>query len=420
MQSISIYLSFLFTYAGMAAGRLPWLKVDRTGIALLGLILLLASQALTLDEIGARIDIPTIMLLFALMLISSQFVNSGFCDLVFVRVARARGGPIRMLALTVALAGGMAAFMANDIFAFVAAPLVLDSARERGFDPRPFLIALIAAANAGSAATIIGAPQTIVIGQLGGLRLPAYLAACGLPALVALVIVFAVILAIWRGRFIGTATDEKPPPPPHRPHDRAQTDLGILALACLLALFCTDLPKDVWTLGIAAIPLVANRTMTSRVVIAGVDWPLLLAVTCLFGITGALATTGFPGFVIDWLQATGLLPQALVLLAPLTLLMSCTIGTVPGTILFLQIWQTAPPGTLYGLALISSLCGNLLLIASISNLIIVERAAERGVVLRHRDFAAVGVPVTLLSVGFAVFWLWLTGFMPMLPEAAQP
>jgi Na+/H+ antiporter NhaD/arsenite permease-like protein len=232
---------------------------------------------------------------------------------------------------------------------------------------------------------------------------------------VALGLVFAVVALLWRGRLEVDPGADPPPPPPHRRHDRAQTDIGILALACLLALFCTDLQKDVWALGIAAIPLVANRTMTSRAVIAGIDWPLLLVVACLFGVTGALGSTGFPGLAVDRLQAAGLLPDSLALLAPLALLMSCSIGNVPGTILFLQIWQTAPTGTLYGLALLSSLAGNLLLVASLSNIIIVERAAERGVILRHREFAMVGVPVTLLSVGFAVFWLWLTGFMPLLP-----
>jgi Na+/H+ antiporter NhaD/arsenite permease-like protein len=419
MTALCIYLVFLATYAGMAAGRLPWLLVDRTGIALLGLIVLLATQTLTLDEIGARIDMPTLLLLFALMLISAQFVSSGFCDAVFERIAHAPGGPIRMLALTVGLSGAMAAFLANDIFVFVAAPLVMDAALERRFDPRPYLIALIAAANAGSAATIIGAPQTIVIGELGGLRLPSYLLACGVPAIVALFIVFSVIVAVWHGRFeTGDGGDMPDDRPPHRPHDRAQTNKGIVALACLLALFCTDLPKDVFALAIAAIPLL-NRTLTTRTIIAGVDWPLLLLVACLFAVTGALGSTPLPGLAIDRLQAIGLLPDNLALLVPLTLLASCTIGNVPGTILFMQIWPTAPAGTLYGLALLSSLAGNLLLIASLSNIIIVERAAERGVSLSHRDFARVGIPATVLSICFAAAWLYMTGFMPLLGGGAE-
>ena len=418
MSSVWILLVFLLTYAGVAAGRLPWLRIDRTGIALLGLTLLLLT-VLSLDDFGGSIDMSTLLLLFALMIISSQFVHSGFCDAVFERIAHAEGGPARMLGLTVALTGAMAAFLANDIFVFAAAPLVLDAARERGYDPRPFLIALIAAANAGSAATIIGAPQTIIIGELGGLRLPMYLLACGVPALFALAAVYVAIVLVWNGRFEAEHVADDPPPPPHRPHNRNQTNLGIVALACLLTLFCTALAKDVWALGIAALPLLFNRTLTTRAVIAGVDWPLLLLVACLFGVTGALGSTGLLGALSERLQAAGMAPTNLLLLSPLVLLTGSTIGNVPGTILFLQIWKNPPPGTLYALALLSTLAGNLLLIASLSNVIIAERAAERGVVLQHREFARVGVPVTLASLAFAIFWLWAIGLVPLLPGGSS-
>jgi len=418
LTALKIYLVFLLTYAGMAAGRLPWLRVDRTGIALLGLIALLGSQALTLDEIGARIDMPTLMLLFALMLISAQFVTSGFCDAVFARLGTAAGSPLRILGLTVAVSGGLAAFLANDILVFVATPILIDAVRQRGLDPRPYLIAFIAASNAGSAATIIGAPQTILIGQLGGLRLPTYLAACGIPAMVALVIVFAVVGFIWRGKLALSAEGfQSPPPPPPvavRRHDRNQTNKGLVALAALLVLFCTGLPKDVFSLPIAALLLI-NRKFTSRTMIAAVDWPMLLLVACLFGVTGALGNTLGASALIDWLQDIHLLPDSLVVLAPLTLVMSCTIGNMPFVILLLQLWQDMPAGALHGLALFSSLSGNLLLIGSLSNLIIAERASESGVNLRFWEFARSGIPITLASMGFAVFWLYVTGFMPFLP-----
>jgi Na+/H+ antiporter NhaD/arsenite permease-like protein len=38
---------------------------------------------------------------------------------------------------------------------------------QRGLDARPFVIALAGGANAGSAATIIGNPQNILIGEVG-------------------------------------------------------------------------------------------------------------------------------------------------------------------------------------------------------------------------------------------------------------
>ena len=76
MTTLSVVV-FILVYLGMALGRIPGLAVDRTGVALLGLIVLLASGDLPLAEAGRAIDMPTIALLFALMIVSAQFENSG-------------------------------------------------------------------------------------------------------------------------------------------------------------------------------------------------------------------------------------------------------------------------------------------------------------------------------------------------------
>ena len=84
---------FILVYLGMALGRVPGLAVDRTGVALLGLIVLLASGDLTLEEAGAAVDMPTIALLFALMILSAQFEHSGFYGWVADRIVHAARNP---------------------------------------------------------------------------------------------------------------------------------------------------------------------------------------------------------------------------------------------------------------------------------------------------------------------------------------
>jgi Na+/H+ antiporter NhaD/arsenite permease-like protein len=416
MHAFIIIAVFVLTYLGMAAGRLPWLQVDRTGIALLGVIALLATEAVTLDQLGATIDTSTLVLLFALMIISAQFVHSGFYDFCAEWITSRRGGPAWLLATTVGVCGGLAALLANDILVFAMAPLLVAGARSRGLDPRPFLIALASATNIGSAATLIGNPQNILIGQVGNLSFHTFLLACGVPALVGLIAVFAVTWFLWHDRIEGTvlAVTREGTDVAMHPHDRNQTIKGAVALAALLALFTTPLPRETGGLAIAAL-LLATRKFTSRSMIAAVDWPLLLLFVCLFGITGALADTGMPWTVISGLQEVGLLPDNLAVLTPLTLLMSNTIGNVPAVILLLQVWPNPAQGALYGLALLSSLAGNLLLVGSLTNLIVVERAAAFGVHVTFADYARAGVPITLISMGFAVFWLAWTGWLPLWP-----
>src|SRR6266851_1597122 len=378
MHAAIILAIFFLAYVGMAAGRLPWLQVDRTGIALLGVVALLATDAVTLDDLGGTIDTSTLVLLFALMIISAQFVESGFYDVCADWVTSRRGGPARLLAVTVAVCGGLAALLANDILVIALTPLLVAGARARSLDPRPFVIALICATNAGSAATLIGNPHNIFIGQIGNLGFHTFLLACAVPAIVSLGCVFGIIWLLWHDRIEGTvlAVTRAVPAVPRHPHDRNQTIKGLAALAALLVLFTTSVPREIGGLVIAAL-LLANRKFTSRTMIAAVDWPLLLLFVCLFAITGALADTGIPWRIISGLQEVGLLPDNLAILTPLS--------------------------------------GNLLLIGSLANILVVEQAATFGVHVGFAEYARAGIPITLLSMGFAVFWLAWTGWLPLFP-----
>jgi Na+/H+ antiporter NhaD/arsenite permease-like protein len=411
-----IILIFVLTYIGMAAGRLPWLQVDRTGIALLGVIALLGTEAVTLDDLGANIDTSTLVLLFALMIVSAQFVVAGFFDVCADWIMARSTSPAVLLALTVAICGALSALLTNDILVFAMAPLLIAGTRAKGLDPRPFLIALCGASNAGSAATLIGNPQNILIGQIGRLSFLTYLTVGAVPALAGLVALYAVIWLWWHDRIDGTvmATTRETTDVPRHAWDRNQTIKGLVAMALLLGLFMTRIPREIGGLLIAGI-LMSARKITSRTVIAGVDWPLLLLFVCLFAITGALAETGLPYSVMSGLEQAGLLPENLVVLAPMTLFASNVIGNVPSVILLLQTWPSPPQGALYALAVLSSLSGNLLLVGSLSNLIVVERATAYGVRLSFADYAKVGIPATLISVGFAMAWLAWTGWLPWLP-----
>src|SRR5262245_49839867 len=137
----------------MALGRVPGLAIDRTGVALLGLIVLLASGDLSLDEAGAAVDMPTIALLFALMILSAQFESSGFYGWVADRIPHAAKNPRILLAVLIAVTGLLSAILTNDVVVFALTPLVCVGLTVQGLDARPYLVALAGAANAGSAAT---------------------------------------------------------------------------------------------------------------------------------------------------------------------------------------------------------------------------------------------------------------------------
>ncbi len=398
---------FVLTYVGMALGRVPGLAIDRTGVALLGLIVLLASGDLTLDQAGEAVDMPTITLLFALMILSAQFEHSGFYGWVASRIIRATHNPKTLLAVLIAVTGALAAVFTNDVVVFALTPLVAAGLMSQKLDPRPYLIGLAGAANAGSAATLIGNPQNILIGQAGGLDFWTYFVLALPPTLICLAITFVAILATWR---LAPAERAATNPVAETEIDRFQMAKGLAAVVLLIGLFLTPLPRELSALAVAGL-LLMSRRLSSRAMIGAVDWHLLLLFACLFGVTAAFANTGLAQEGLAFLAAHGLLPDRLSVLAPLTLAASNTIGNVPAVILIIQLMPGLSDGVLAALALLSTFAGNLLLTGSLCNIIVAERAAQAGALLSFADFARSGVPMTLASMIAAVAWLWATGLV---------
>jgi Na+/H+ antiporter NhaD/arsenite permease-like protein len=403
-----VVAAFLFTYAGMALGRLPGLRVDRTGIALIAVAILLAGGAIDTGFLARAIDAPTLVLLFALMVVSAQFANSGFYAACADRIVRSVLPPRRLLAMTVAIAGGLSAVLVNDIVVFALAPLLVEGLRRRGLDPRPFLLGMAAASNAGSAATVIGNPQNILLGQLGDLGFWGFVGVCGLPALVSLGVVYAIVAYLWRAELIeGVAAPPAAPPVV----ERWQVTKAFLATGAVLALLSTPLPREAGVLAVSAV-LLASRRMSSRGMLTAVDWPLLLLFACLFTVTAAMADTGLAAGALAWLEDAGYAPTRLTVIAPMALVASNTIGNVPAVVLLTTLWPELSPGALYALALLSTLAGNFLIVGSIANLIVAERAEAVGVRLTFADFARAGMPITLVTMTGAVVWLAATGQLP--------
>jgi Na+/H+ antiporter NhaD/arsenite permease-like protein len=393
---------FAAVYLGMALGRWPGLQLDRTGIALLGAILLY--QAGIVDGAGAlaAIDLPTLVVLFGLMILSAQFAACGFYDWCSVRIAGSAAPPAAILALTVAVAGLLSAVLANDVVVFAMTPLLIDGLVRRGLDPRPFLIALAGAANAGSAATVIGNPQNILIGQLGDLAFWPFVVACGPPALLGLLAVLLVVWLVWRERLAAAS----PPADQALPAlDRFGLAKAGLATLVLLVLFASPLPHVSGVLIVAAALLVSRRLAT-RAILGLVDWHLLVLFGGLFIVTQALAATGLPAALVAELAGRGIDLGSLAALVPLTLIGSNAIGNVPTVVLVLRVLPDLSAETLHALAALSTLAGNLLIVGSLANIIVVERARQAGITLGFREHARCGVPITLLSFAGALAWLW--------------
>ena len=398
----TVLIVFAVVYTGMLLGRLPGLRLDRTGVALLGAMALLLANVLSPQAAWNAIDVSTMALLSGLMIVSAQFRLSGFYAAVTRRIVDAPLSPPSLLAALVVVVAALSAVLANDIVAVAMAPIVVASCAGRRLNPVPFLLALAAAANVGSAATLIGNPQNMLIGQVLQLSFAGYLRAAAVPTVFGLVVVWSVIR--WRfggdwGRSmsaVAVVSDRL---------DIGQAAKGVGTMALLVVAFLlTDWPRDVLALG-AAGALLVSRRLASRDMLALVDWQLLVLFMALFVVNPALVDSGMLSAMQRGIAAVGIDVSRPAWLFVVTVVLSNLVSNVPAVMLLLPIARTPLAGSI--LALASTLAGNLVLVGSIANLIVVDQAAHFGVVIGWRQHARVGIPITLLTLIMAAGWLWL-------------
>ena len=186
-------LIFVATYAFVAIGEIPGLRIDRAGAALIGAGLMIAFGVVSLPEAYRAVDFDTILLLFSMMILVAYLRLSGFFQLVSKWVAEYARTPITLLIAIVVVTGFFSAFLVNDAICLVLTPLVLEIARSAELNPLPYLLGVAMASNVGSAATITGNPQNILIGSLSQISYGAFATALSLPALVGLVLTIGFI-----------------------------------------------------------------------------------------------------------------------------------------------------------------------------------------------------------------------------------
>jgi Na+/H+ antiporter NhaD/arsenite permease-like protein len=395
---------FALAYLVLARGNLPPLRLDRAGAALVGAVAMVVSGAVSPDEAQAAISFPTLMLLLGMMIVVANLRLSGaFTVAARLVLARART-PRALLALTIALAGVLAAVFINDVVCLVLTPLVLDVTGSLGLDPVPFLLALATAANVGSVATITGNPQNMIVAGFAGLDYLHFAARLAPVAALGLVVDYAVIALIYRR---GLAPRPLPPflaRPRHLPWPLLWKS-AVVSLGALAG-FVAGFPTHLVALTSGAVLLITRRVRPERIY-ADIDWAMLLMFGGLFVVVRGLEATGLQEAALRTLGPSRL-GHPLVLVG-VTVVLSNVVSNVPAVLLFRPLVPRLGSPHAVGLLLASAstLAGNLTLLGSVANLIVVEQARHRGVHVRWRDYLRVGVPVTALTLGLDLALLGL-------------
>ncbi|MHB8897275.1 MAG: anion transporter [Thermoguttaceae bacterium] len=393
---------FLIVYLGMILGELPGLAIDRTGVALLGAIAILGFERLDIADLGAAVDVPTIALLLGLMILSAQLRLSGFYTWVVHRVDAFDGSPRLLLAMVLAAAGVLSAVLANDIVCLAMTPVLIECCARRKLDPKPFLLGLACASNIGSAATLIGNPQNMLIGQVLRLSVLGYLRVAAVPSVFGLAATWVIIAWLTRGRWgrdTSIASVESPS------FDRWQAAKGLTVAAALMAAFLlAPWPRELVALAGAGV-LLCSRRMHSRDMLGLVDWQLLVLFIGLFVVNHAMRTSGNLDWLMAFVRSSGVRMEQPGWLFAVTVVLSNLVSNVPAVMLLLPFASHPLAGPI--LAIASTLAGNLLLVGSIANIIVFDQARRLEVHITWADHARVGIPVSIVTLAAAALWFWL-------------
>jgi Na+/H+ antiporter NhaD/arsenite permease-like protein len=405
LSSGTAFIIFLVAYAGIAMGTIPGLAIDRTGIALLGAIAMVITGILTSNEAIQSIDISTILLLYGLMILSAQFRLGGFYTKIALAIVKNVKSPRWFLFILMLTSALLSALLANDIVCLAFTPVICVSIIEASLNPMPFLIGLACASNIGSASTIIGNPQNMLIGQIGSLDFGEFTLWCFPPAAISLAACYLIIIILYRGKWeekkVGRTGGWKEWPA----YNAHQSRKGVVLTAILITLLCTSIPREVTAVAIAGI-LLCSRKISTRSILSLVDWHLITLFCALFIIVAGIAKYQIPELMVSFLFSMGIDLNTPFTLSLATVALSNIVSNVPAVMLILKNINLAITENLYLLALVSTFAGNLITIGSIANLITIEQAKEYNVRIGFMEHARVGFPVTVVTIIIALLWNW--------------
>lgn len=390
---------FIGSYLALAIGKIPGLAIDRAGVALVGASLMVASGVMPLQDAFQAIDLGTLTLLLGMMIIVANLRISGFFALVNAWVARHVHRPLLLLAAIVLVSGIFSAFLVNDAICLVMAPLVVELTIGLGRNPVPYLLAVAMASNVGSTATITGNPQNMMIGSFSAIPYTHFAGALAPVALVGLALTIALLTLLHRGD-LRRGTVE--PRVPRARINRALVVRSLIATALVVALFFAGQPPAKAAIIVGALLLLTRRVKSARVY-AEIDWSLLLMFTGLFIIVAG-AERELPSA-----QTVASHLDSIPILSAVTAILSNLVSNVPAVLLLKPFVATLPDHDRAWLviAMASTLAGNFTVLGSIANLIVVEKAARRGIVISFWDYFRVGAPLTLLTLAIGTLWLML-------------
>jgi Na+/H+ antiporter NhaD/arsenite permease-like protein len=393
---------FAITYVLISGRQLKILPLNRAAAALLGGVLMIVTGVMTPERAYRAINYDTLVLLLGMMVISAYLYLAHFFEWAAELVLNFSRTPARLLLYVTLTSGILSALLVNDTICLMLTPLVVAVIRRGKLPLLPYLVALATSANIGSVATLVGNPQNMIIGHFSHISFPEFSRSLLPAAVVGLTINFFILRFGFRKMLRVTAIDRVGYLAP-------KLERGLFAIVCvvLMSIFAGFFAglNLAWTAmaGAALVMVLARRD--THGVLRLVDWHLLLFFAALFIVVGGLSDTGLPEAIYSRLQAIfgSSAPAQAWNLTWFSVVGSNVFSNVP-FVLVAGNWiaRFAEPTLMWKvLALATTFAGNLTIVGSVANMIVVESARDH-IQVGFWDYARFGIPITILTTAAGV------------------
>ncbi|MGC1932771.1 MAG: SLC13 family permease [Candidatus Nitrosopolaris sp.] len=409
---------------------------------LIGAILMLVFQVISLESALKSINLDVIGFLFGMFSIVTALDKAGVLKLIAVRML-ARAKDVNSLLLVFVLGMGiLSAFLVNDTIALLGIPLIIYISKHIGIRPVVLLISLAFGISVGSTMTPIGNPQNLLIAIQSGIYLPfiTFIVHLTIPTLINLFLTY-MILRIYFRKDLSTAViartyqDKKlTMATAANPVDEESVSLSIIknshlaktsSVILLLTIAGFIISEFLHLLHIANIGLSVIALLGAgalyllsgkdrKDIFKNVDYSVLVFFAAMFVVTSALWSSGAISTIMSQIPSPN----------PNNFVQSNTIITVV-SILLSQILSNVPFVALYNLVMLnngftgdahtsqwmmlasaSTIAGNLTILGAASNIIISDVAEAKGLEsFTYFEFLKIGFLVTMVNI--IIYYLFI-------------
>lgn len=406
---------FTITYIGIIFTRLPWINIDRPSAAFFGAVAMILFGVTTFEDAISAIDFNTIALLLGMMIIIGSLQLDGFFNLVSEKTLVIAKTPFSFLSVVVFTSGIGSAFMVNDVIVLMLTPIVIHICIKNERNPIPYLIAEILAANVGSAMTITGNPQNMLIGINSGIDFSRFLFHLMPISLLGLVLIIFIIKHLYKSEFSNNSRFTRNELKNSYQLKNMKFSLPLFLLVIILFFIGRTIGLSIPLIALTggSLILLSGKSKPSEI-IKNIDWVLLLFFASLFIVVDSIDKIG----LLNPIKEINIVSSdfgGIMFIHGSAMILSQIISNVPYTVAMLPIIGDRGSDVIWlSLASASTLAGNATIIGAMVNLIVLEIAKKQKIEIRFMEFFKAGMITCVFTFFISIMVIFIQQYFNLL------